>query len=105
MSKPYKDLQSKMSAKQRTESAKLTKQMLSEIALCELRQSLKLTQNQVAESLQIKQPSLAKIEKQNDMFISTLARIINALGGKLKIIAAFPDQEVLLAQFTKQNWH
>jgi hypothetical protein len=47
----------------------------------------------------IKQPSLSKLEKQSDMQISTLRKIVKALGGELEVLARFPKGTVKLDQF------
>jgi hypothetical protein len=39
------------------------------------------------------------LEKQSDMQISTLQRIVRALGGELEMIARFPRRSVKLGQF------
>ena len=61
------------------------------------------SQRQVAEVLGIKQPSLSKLEKQSDMQISTLRRIVNALGGELEVVARFPEGTVKIDQFNQAN--
>ncbi len=57
-----------------------------------------LTQKEVATVLGISQPSLSKIENQDDMQIGTLNKLIQALGGKLKIIADLPLGDCRLTQ-------
>jgi hypothetical protein len=49
--------------------------------------------------LGIKQPSLSKLESQDDMHISTLIRIVDALGGHLEIIAHLPKGDLRIGQF------
>ena len=73
--------------------------MLGELALQDLRKSLHLTQDQVALVLKIKQATVSRLESQDDMYISTLNSYIMALGGRLKLVAAFPDKEVVIDQF------
>ena len=68
-----------------------------ELLLAELRALTGKTQRQVAAALGIKQPSLSKLEKQPDMQLSTLRRIITALGGELELVARFPTGPVKLA--------
>jgi len=58
-----------------------------------------LTQEELAASLGIKQPTLSKLESQADMQISTLQRLIEALGGKLELIAHLPGGDVRISQF------
>jgi len=45
----------------------------------------------LAEALNVQQPSIAKLERRTDMYVSTLRSHIEAMGGQLEIIARFPD--------------
>jgi len=83
--------------KHRIESKK--KELLKEIDLQSLRQAFELTQNQLAETLKVNQAAISKMENQSDMYISTLRRFLGAMGGKLKIVAEFPDHEIVINQF------
>ena len=76
-----------------------TKTMLAEMLLPEIRKHSGLTQKEVADVLGISQPSLSKIEHQDDMQIGTLSKLIQALGGKLEIIAHLPQGDCRLTQF------
>jgi transcriptional regulator with XRE-family HTH domain len=59
--------------------------------LTELRQARALTQVTVAEKLHMAQPTVSRLERQADFYVSTLRRYIEALGGRLEIHASFPD--------------
>jgi len=72
---------------------------LSDMLLSEIRRLAGLTQEQLAVSLGVKQPTLSQLESQDDMQISTLRRIVEALGGELEIIATLPTGRVTLSQF------
>ena len=48
------------------------------------------SQEQIARSLGIKQPSVLKIERQTDLYLSTLRRFIEAAGGKLELRVELP---------------
>lgn len=74
-------------------------QMLSEMALDELRVALDLTLERLAEALHIKQAAVSKMERRSDMFISTLRKIIEAMGGQLEIRAILPGGAVGISQF------
>ena len=65
-----------------------------EMLLKELRESLKITQVQIAKKTGIKTPNLSRMERQSDMQVATLRKIVSALGGKLEIIARFKDAAV-----------
>jgi transcriptional regulator with XRE-family HTH domain len=61
------------------------------------------SQQEVAETLGIKQPSLSKLEKQTDMQLSTLRKIVKALGGELEVLARFPKGTVRIDQFDSSH--
>ena len=75
--------------------------MLRDMALTELRQARRLSQEELATTLQIKQAAISKMEKRTDMYLSTLRRFIEAMGGKLDIVARFPEGQVRISQFEK----
>ncbi|MEA2755523.1 MAG: hypothetical protein QOJ54_1812 [Aliidongia sp.] len=67
--------------------------------LAEVRRALKLSQDEIAQTLRIGQGSVAKIEKPADMYVSTLRRFIEAMGGELEIVARFADHSVKIRNF------
>ena len=71
------------------------------MALSDLRKARHITQTQLAQTLNIKQPSIADMEKRTDMYISTLRSLIEGMGGKLEITAIFPDTEVQIKNFSE----
>ena len=56
----------------------------------ELRQIAGKAQEDVASALNIKQPSVSKIENQADMYLSTLRSYVEAIGGKLELTVKLP---------------
>lgn len=99
MAKKFKELQAKMSPEARARSEAKAEGMIREMALDELRAALDLTQEQLADVLQVKQAAISKVERRSDMFISTLRRIIEAMGGELEIRVILPDGIVRINQF------
>jgi transcriptional regulator with XRE-family HTH domain len=100
MAKSFDDLVKRTATKRtRARAARRTKELLGELLLSELRQLAGKSQQQLAAALGIRQPSLSKLENQDDMQISTLRRIVQALGGKLEVIAKFPKGAVKIDQF------
>jgi transcriptional regulator with XRE-family HTH domain len=83
----------------RERAAKRTQELLGELLVSELRQLAGKSQREIAAALGIKQPSIAKIEKQSDMQISTLEKIVKALGGELEVVARFPKGAVKVGRF------
>ena len=75
--------------------------MLMEMPLNELRQARGLSQKMLAEVLNVEQPSIAKMEKRTDIYLDTPRSRIEAMGGKLDIIARFPDGTVKISNFAE----
>ncbi len=99
MAKNFKKLQAKMSRESRARSEAKAEEMAREMALDELREALKLTQESLAESLHVNQAAISKVERRADMLISTLRKIIEAMGGELEIRAILPTGVVRIKQF------
>lgn len=100
MAKSFDQLVKRTTTKKtRERAADRARQLIGEMLLSEVRKSTGKSQQQVAEALGIKQPSLSKLEKQSDMQISTLKRIIETLGGELEILARFQMGTVKIDQF------
>ncbi len=66
--------------------------------LRELRELAGKAQIDVAAALNIKQPSVSKIEKQADMYLSTLRSYVEAVGGKLELTVKLPLRPALKLQ-------
>ncbi|CAH1655196.1 MULTISPECIES: XRE family transcriptional regulator [Hyphomicrobiales] len=66
--------------------------------LRELRRIAGRAQEDVATALKIKQPSVSKIEKQADMYLSTLRGYVEAIGGKLELIVKLPSRPPVTIQ-------
>lgn len=95
--KTFDEINTKLSpeAKQRARAEAHVE--LARTGYVELRKARKLTQAEVAEKLQISQPSVAALEQRADIMLSTLAKYIEALGGQLEINAVFPEATFNLA--------
>jgi transcriptional regulator with XRE-family HTH domain len=90
-----------MSPERLARSDARVKKMLAELPLDELREARKLTQEQLAAQLGVGQSHVSKLEKRTDMYVSTLGRIVEAMGGRLEIRAIFPDGEVAIKKFAE----
>ena len=69
--------------------------------LHELRRARALTQKDLANTLNVNQPAIAKLEHRADVYVSSLHSYIEAVGGQLKIIAEFPEGEVAITNFSE----
>jgi DNA-binding transcriptional regulator YiaG len=98
MAKKFSELVARMSPEDRALSAEAAEQMLQEMPLTELRQARSFTQEALAEALGTTQASVSKLERRNDMYLSSLRRLVEAMGGELVITARFPDAEIRLGQ-------
>jgi transcriptional regulator with XRE-family HTH domain len=67
-------------------------------SLRELRKIAGKAQADIATALNIKQPSVSKIEKQTDMYLSTLRSYVEAVGGELELVVKLPQRPVLHLQ-------
>jgi transcriptional regulator with XRE-family HTH domain len=74
------------------EQAELELYELEQLALGDIRKARSLTQTQLAKALGVTQAQVSRIEHQTDLFLSTLASYVEAMGGELNLIATFPDQ-------------
>ena len=74
-------------------------QIRSTIPLDELRRARELSQARLAELLEMDQGNLSKLEKRTDMYVSTLRSYVEAMGGRLDIVARFDDKEYHIAHF------
>jgi len=97
----FNDLRKRMSPRRRARNERAVKTQLRRMLLSELRRVAGITQVNLAKSIGIKQPTLSQLESRDDMQISTLRRIVKALGGDLEIIASLPTERVALSQFAK----
>lgn len=73
--------------------------ILEELSLRALRKGLKRTQVEVAEALGIGQDTVSRLESRCNIMVSTLDRYIKAIGGKVSIVAEFPDRPPVKLSF------
>jgi DNA-binding XRE family transcriptional regulator len=71
-----------------------------EMALHELREARRLTQAALGDTLQVDQSAIAKMEKRTDMYVSSLRRFVEAMGGELRVVAHFPEGDVVISNFS-----
>ena len=99
MTNKFSALRSRMSPESQGRAEVKAKAMLAEMPLNELRQARGLSQKMLADVLHVQQPSIAKMEKRTDMYLSTLRSHIEAMGGQLEVVARFPDGVVKISNF------
>jgi DNA-binding XRE family transcriptional regulator len=83
-------------ARRRKIAARAATLIAEERSLQELRRAHKLTQKRMAEVLGVGQDSVSRLEQRSDLLISTLRTYVEAMGGKLSLVAEFPDEEPVI---------
>ena len=99
MARNFNELEEKMPPERLARAKVRAREAMAEMLLTEIRKEVGLTQEDLAKVMGIKQPSLSKLESQGDMQISTLHRLVAALGGELELIAHLPGGDVRIRQF------
>jgi len=85
-------------------AARAAQLVAEEMTLQELRQARKLTQVRMAKALGITQDGVSRLEKRSDLLLSTLRKTVEALGGRLSLVAEFPDRgPVVLSGITDES--
>jgi DNA-binding Xre family transcriptional regulator len=95
----FKELRAKMSPERQANNNAEAERMLRDMPLDQLRVAREWTQQQLAQVLEMNQAAVSKMERRTDMYISTLTKFIEAMGGHLEIRAVFPDGAVRITQF------
>ena len=99
MARKFSELREKMLPEHRQQAREKTAAMLLALDLVELRGKLDLTQEELAQRLEITQSNVSRLERRRDMLVSTLREVVEAMGGELHLVAEFPDGPVEIRQF------
>ena len=99
MAKNFRELRAKMSPAAQARSAARAEATLVEMQLQELRKSRDVTQVDLAKVMKVEQAAVSKLERREDMYVSTLRDYVKALGGELKLVASFPDADIQVHPF------
>jgi DNA-binding XRE family transcriptional regulator len=68
------------------------------LALAEAREACDMTQQELARILGVSQANVSRIEREGDVYRSTLRNYVEALGGRLEIVAIFPEKTLTLTR-------
>jgi len=101
MAKKFRDLvQDTLSEEEQADARAASRVMLLELNLRQIREKVSdLSQEEVAQLLEVTQPYISKLERQQDMLVSKLYDYVATLGGQVEIRAKFPDYDVVVRQF------
>ena len=90
----HDDYVKKLSPERRAKiKARAQELIAEEMTLSELRKARRLSQESLAEVLQVRQGDLSKFERRADAYLSTIRRYVVAMGGTLDLIASFPNSK------------
>jgi predicted transcriptional regulator len=96
MGRTLEEVIASMPAEGQARVAALSEELHAEVeGLKALRKLAQRSQEQVAQSLGVKQPAIAKIERQTDLYLSTLRRFVEAAGGTLELRVTLPGKGVM----------
>lgn len=96
MRRKFTELTQDWSQERRERVEAKVNEMKGQMALYELRQALDLSQAELAERLNIKQPAVSRLESREDMYVGHLKEVVEAMGGRLDLTARFGDLEVCI---------
>lgn len=94
MATNFRTIREEMSPERQERIRQRTEELLAELPLQELRQARALSQKELAEVLGLNQATVSKLERRTDMYLSSLRRFVEAMGGELEITAKFPEGRV-----------
>jgi DNA-binding XRE family transcriptional regulator len=89
MAKKLDDVMAALPAKRR---ARIEQRVQELASLRDLRQAVEKTQVDLAEALGVGQDTISRLEQRSDMLLSTLRRYVEGMGGKLELVARFPNR-------------
>lgn len=99
--KPFHKLTEQMTPERRRRIDEKKAALRAAMPLHELRQAREMTQKALGDALNVNQPAVAKLERRADMYVSNLRSYIEAMGGRLRIVAEFPEGDVEIEGFAE----
>ena len=100
MAVPLNEVMKKFTPSQRARVEARAKELIEEeLTLRDLRQAEHLTQERMAELLGVEQENVSRIERRADLLLSTLSSYVAAMGGKLRLMAEFPNRKPVSVAF------
>ncbi len=90
MANKWDSLKNRMSPRARARVDARVRKTLESMPLAEIRKAIGMTQKELAGKLEVEQGSVSKVENAADMYLTTLRKYVEALGGELHLTATFP---------------
>ena len=96
--KMAKKLDDVMKALPLTRRKKIQQRTMELATLKDLRKAAEQTQADMATSLGVGQDTISRLEKRSDMLLSTLRHYVESMGGKLQLVAQFPNRPPVIIE-------
>lgn len=91
--KTLAEIKASLTPAQRAKLAKRVAELeLEEMSLADLRKAQDITQTALAEALGVKQATVSQVESSTDLYLSTLRKHVEAMGGELTLTAKFKNR-------------
>lgn len=74
-----------------------------ELSLADIRKAQHITQVALAQKLGVKQATVSQVESSTDLYLSTLRKHIEAMGGELTLTAQFPNRPPVVIADIRRN--
>jgi DNA-binding XRE family transcriptional regulator len=93
-----KDLDALLGPERVAQAETRAEQRMQRMLVKQVRKELGLTQAKVAKAMGISQSALSQLESQDDMQLSTLRRLVNAMGGRMEVVLRFGGRPIVVAE-------
>jgi predicted XRE-type DNA-binding protein len=97
MPRTWTQIKRRMTPAQRAQIEARAEQLNTLITLRDLLRARNLTQEAIAERLEVAQGNVSRTLRRNDLRVSTLRSVVEAMGGELCLVAQFPDRAYAIA--------
>jgi DNA-binding transcriptional regulator YiaG len=87
----WAELKAQMKPEVRAAAEADARQLSEELHLSQLRKARGLTQEALAELLDVSQAEVSKMERRTELYVGTLRKFIEAMNGQLVLAARFDD--------------
>ena len=91
-SKMARKLDEVMAALPKDRKKRVEERAMELATLKDLRHAAQQTQEQMAAALGVRHDTISRLEKRSDMLLSTMRHCVESMGGKLELVAKFPDR-------------
>jgi predicted XRE-type DNA-binding protein len=97
--KPWRDVKAKLNTppERKAKAKAATDAYVRGYRLAEMRRHQNLTQVEVAQLMGVDQSRVSRIERGENIELATLRAYIEALGGHVKVVADFGDEQLTVA--------